>query len=48
MNQIDKGFESPPAEDDDCNVSIGDRDDEEELDRQLLDSQEEGDPVSPQ
>ena len=33
MNQIDKGFESPPGEDDDGNLSIGDGNDEEELDR---------------
>ena len=47
MNQIDKGFESPPIDDDDGPESQKD-DMDALLDNQLLDSNDEENAVSPQ
>ena len=47
MNQIDKGFESPPIDDDDGPESHKD-DMDALLDKQLLDSNDEENAVSPQ
>ena len=46
MNQIDKGFESPPIDDDEGPESQKD-DDDALLDKQLLDSNEDENAVSP-